>query len=199
MTCQSLWILILDGPHYVQVPVLRFLNGPWFPLWTYYLTCHLGLCKKLFSHNSPSERIVPTQEAVHLLGFLDSDDAFLTRVWDVDPFLRWSSSDRFYRLVSALVSSNGSRTGVYESSLHILSALSPTGIWLGGVIFCQEVNKCWTTVSRLTSLYKLASGSLFWLLLPPCFPVFLALSALAAFVWPSPSSLILCPLCNHDL
>jgi hypothetical protein len=88
----------------------------------------------------------------------------------------------FVVLVSALVSSNGLRTGVYESSLYILSAFSPAGIWLVGVIFCQEVNKCWFTVSRLASLYKLASGPLFWLLLPSCFLVFFALSALAAFV-----------------
>ena len=69
----------------------------------------------------------------------------------------------FVVLVSALVSSNGLRTGVYESSLHIFSTFSLAGIWLVGVIFCQEVNKCWSMVSRLTSLYKLASGPLFWL------------------------------------
>ena len=49
MTCQSLWMLILNGPQSVQVPVFHFLNEPWFPLWTHYLTFHMGLCKN-YSH-----------------------------------------------------------------------------------------------------------------------------------------------------
>jgi hypothetical protein len=32
------------------------------------------------SHNSPSERITSAQESVALLGFLDMDDTFFTRV-----------------------------------------------------------------------------------------------------------------------
>ena len=119
--------------------------------------------------------------------------------WDVDSFLWGSLLIAFVVLVSALVSSNGSRTGVYESSLHILYAFSLAGIWLVDMTLWQEVNKCWLTVPRLTPLYKLASGPLFWLLLPSCFLVFFALSALAAFAWPSLSSLILYPSCNHDL
>jgi hypothetical protein len=44
-------------------------------------TFQMGLYKKnIFSHNRPSERIIAAQESVHLLGFLDMDDAFLTRL-----------------------------------------------------------------------------------------------------------------------
>ena len=135
----------------------------------------------------------------HLLGFLWRGWYVFDTCWDVDSFLWGSLLIAFVVLVSTFVSSNGSRTGVYESSLHILSALSLAGIWLVDVTFWQEVNKCWLTVSRLTPQYKLASGPLFWFLLPSCFLVFFALSALAAFAWPSLSILILCPLCNHDL
>jgi hypothetical protein len=44
-------------------------------------TFQTGLYKEnIPSHNSPSERIIAAQESVHLSGFLDADDAFLTRV-----------------------------------------------------------------------------------------------------------------------
>jgi hypothetical protein len=41
----------------------------------------MGLYKEnILSHNSPSEWIIAAQKSVHLLGFLDADDTFLTRV-----------------------------------------------------------------------------------------------------------------------
>jgi hypothetical protein len=44
-------------------------------------TFQTGLYKEnILSHNSPSERIIAAQESIHLLGFLDADDVFLTRV-----------------------------------------------------------------------------------------------------------------------
>ncbi len=36
--------------------------------------------ENIFSHNSLSGRTIPAQKSAHLLGFLDADDSFLTRV-----------------------------------------------------------------------------------------------------------------------
>ena len=91
-------------------------------------TFQTGLYKKnILSHNSPSERIITVQESDHLFGFLDTDDAFLTRVEMPIHF----SGDLFRLLLSLwfplLVSSAELYNDVCESSLHILSAPPTAG------------------------------------------------------------------------
>jgi hypothetical protein len=85
-------------------------------------TSQMGLYNEnILSHNSPSERIIATQESVHRLGFLDADDAFLTRVEMPIHF----SGDLFILLLSSqfLILSRATCRVLTFASHHCISSL----------------------------------------------------------------------------